>query len=231
MEVFMNKRFKSVIVKLGIKLPFWESKIKNDYSWDVLKDIVEQVNNFANIEIVADGLENIPDKTFMIFSNHISTYDPAVAVATLNVPVGFVLKEELKEKKIIDLIASKTNSEYLARNDLRKTVKSMNNVYDKLMNNQNFLIYPEGTRNKNLYPLLDFKPGAFKSAMKAKVDIVPCCIFNTQYVMDDDYDGKLQVFISYLSPLTYEQYKDLSTKEVAQIVQSKIQNKLDEFRS
>lgn len=49
--------------------------------------------------------------------------------------------------------------------------------------------------------------------------------------MDVDYDGKLQVFISYLSPLTYEQYKDLSTKEVAQIVQSKIQNKLDEFRS
>jgi 1-acyl-sn-glycerol-3-phosphate acyltransferase len=52
-----------------------------------------------------------------------------------------------------------------------------------LQNNIHMCIYPEGTRNRTDQPLKPFYDGAFKLAIDAKKDIMPCIIFGTKEAM------------------------------------------------
>ena len=62
----------------------------------------------------------------------------------------------------------------------RKSFEAMRNV---LQNNIHMCIYPEGTRNRTGQPLKPFYDGAFKLAVDAKKDVIPCVIFGTREAM------------------------------------------------
>lgn len=62
----------------------------------------------------------------------------------------------------------------------RKSLELMRSV---LQNNIHMCIYPEGTRNRTDQPLKPFYDGAFKLAIDAKKDIMPCIIFGTKEAM------------------------------------------------
>ena len=65
----------------------------------------------------------------------------------------------------------------------RKSFEAMRNV---LQNNIHMCIYPEGTRNRTGQPLKPFYDGAFKLAVDAKKDVIPCVIFGTREAMPID---------------------------------------------
>jgi len=44
-------------------------------------------------------------------------------------------------------------------------------------------IYPEGTRNRSAEPIKPFYDGAFRLAVAAKKDIIPCVIIGTKKAM------------------------------------------------
>lgn len=65
----------------------------------------------------------------------------------------------------------------------RKSYEAMRNV---LQNNMHMCIYPEGTRNRTQQPLKPFYDGAFKLAVDAKKDVIPCVIFGTKEAIPID---------------------------------------------
>ena len=73
----------------------------------------------------------------------------------------------------------------------------------------------------------DMKGGSFKCAIKAKAPIVPCAIVDAFVPFDVNSIKKVTVKIFYLEPLYYEDYKDMSSLEIAALVKERIQAVLD----
>lgn len=102
------------------------------------------------------------------------------------------------------------------------------NMTRRVKNGENFLIFAEGTRSRKGNQLLDFKGGSFKSATNAKCPIVPVALIDSFKAFDTNSTKKLNVQIHYLKPLYYEDYKDMKTTEIASLVSSMIQEKINE---
>ena len=69
------------------------------------------------------------------------------------------------------------------RNKENSRVKSFEEMKTALKKGIHMCIYPEGTRNRTGNPLKPFYDGAFKLAIDAKKEIIPCVIVGTNKAM------------------------------------------------
>ena len=86
-----------------------------------------------------------------------------------------------------------------------------------------FLIFPEGGYSDNHNKVCTFKGGSFKSAMKANAPIVPVAIIDSYKVYGMPGLAPVKTQVHFLPPLLYDEYKDMSSQEVATEVQNRIQ--------
>ena len=93
---------------------------------------------------------------------------------------------------------------------------------------RNYIIFPEGTRSKNGNIPGNFKGGSFKSAVKAQAPIVPVALIDSFKPFDIKDTKTVRVQIHYLEPLYFEEYKDMKTIEIADIVKKRINHKINE---
>ena len=80
----------------------------------------------------------------------------------------------------------KRGSVLVDRNDTQSRRKSYEAMRKVLRENLHICIYPEGTRNRTQQPLKPFYDGAFKLAVDAKKDVIPCVIFGTREAIPID---------------------------------------------
>jgi 1-acyl-sn-glycerol-3-phosphate acyltransferase len=76
---------------------------------------------------------------------------------------------------------------------------------------------------------LEFKGGSFKSATNAKCPIVPVALIDSFKAFDTSSIKRLTVQIHYLKPLYYEEYKNLKSTEIAELVAARIQETIRNF--
>ena len=68
----------------------------------------------------------------------------------------------------------------------------------------------------------EFHGGSFRCAIKAKCPIVPLAFVDSFRVLDQKGSKSVSVQLHYLKPIPYEEYKDLKTVELAQLVKDRI---------
>lgn len=102
-------------------------------------------------------------------------------------------------------------------------------VSEEVKQGRNYIIFAEGTRSREGNKLLNFKGGAFKSAVYAKCPIVPVAIIDSYKAFDIHSVRKMTAQIHYLKPLTYEEYKGMKTVEIAAIVKSRIEDAIKQY--
>ena len=73
-----------------------------------------------------------------------------------------------------------------------------------------------------------FHGGTFKSATKSKCTILPFALIDSFRVLDHNGIEPVKVQLHYLKPIPYEEYKDMSTNEIAIMVHDRIEKKLVE---
>ena len=71
--------------------------------------------------------------------------------------------------------------------------------------------------------------GSFRCAVKAKAPIVPFAFVDSFKVLDQKGSKPVAVQLHYLPVIPYEEYKDMNTVEIADMVKSRIQAVLDEY--
>jgi 1-acyl-sn-glycerol-3-phosphate acyltransferase len=91
-------------------------------------------------------------------------------------------------------------------------------------------IFPEGKRSFS-NEMIDFKPGAFKLAIKPKADILIFVQYDTCTVFKKFPWKRYRVLVHVLPLLTYEEYKDMNSQEISAMVKNRIQNQLDIFKA
>ena len=178
----------------------------------------------GNIDLQVHGKENIPaENGFLMYANHQGMFDVLAIAATCDNPLGAVLKKELRDIPFLKQIRLCTNSFAMDREDVKQSMEVILNVIKEVKKGRNYLIFPEGTRSRKGNEMLEFHWGSFKCALKARCPIVPVAFIDSFKVLDQKGIKPVKVQIHYLKPIPYEEYKDLNTKDLAEMVRSRIE--------
>ena len=129
------------------------------------------------------GKENFEkDKTYVIVYNHNALLD--VPLSAPFVPAGnkTIAKASFGKVPIFGWFY-KRGGIMVDRNKENSRIKSYEAMRSTLNKGIHMCIYPEGTRNRTGNPLKPFYDGAFKLAIDAKKEIIPCVIIGTNKAM------------------------------------------------
>lgn len=206
------------------------------YSWEEMyrhiQMIIKRAVKGGNIDLIVSGQDNIPkDRSFMLYGNHQGMFDSLAVAATCDVPLGVVLKKELYNIPFLHQVALCTKSFPMDREDVRQSLTVIRQVTEELKAGRSYLLFPEGTRSRKGNEMLDFHSGSFRCAVKSQCAIVPMALVDCFKVLDQKGSKPVSVQIHYLTPIAYEEYKNLNTTELAELVRSRIEAKINQCLS
>ena len=209
-------------VTLCFKSNSKEMNYEENYKY--IRKIVEKVNKAGKVKIESDGIENIPKEDgFVMFPNHQGLYDTLAFFESCPRALSFVIKKEASNIILLKQVVKATGSLVIDRENIRQSMEVITKMIEEVKKGRNFVIFPEGTRSKLGNKLLDFKPGSFKSAVKAKAPIVPGAIMNAYIPFDENHTNPVTVKLFYLKPMYYEEYQNMKTTDIALEVKRRIE--------
>lgn len=186
------------------------------------KNVVHALRG-GRVTVKGFGLSNLPTQDgYIMISNHQGMFDAMAMIYLSERPFGTLSKKEAADIKILNRVLDCMGVEYIDREDIRSSLKTIQHVAQRVKEGDNFIIYPEGTRSKEGNKMGPFKPGAFKSATMAKCPIIPIAIVDSFIPFDRPSIKRTTVYVRILKPIPYEEYKDLKTTEISLMVQSRI---------
>ena len=198
-------------------------KYPEEEKWKHIQYIMGLAANSGNVDLQIHGKENIPaEGGFMLYGNHQGLFDVVAIAASCDAPLSIVYKKELKQVPLLKQIYACTNSFAMDREDVRQSLTVIQAVTAEVKKGRNYVIFPEGTRSRKGNVMGEFHGGSFRAAMKAKCPIVPMAFIDSFKVLDQKGSDWVTVQLHYLKPITYEEYKDLKTVELAELVKSRI---------
>ena len=164
----------------------------------------------------------------MLYANHQGLFDVVAIAGTVTRPIGAVLKKELWDVPFLHQISLCTNSFAMDREDVRQSLTVIQNVTAQVEKGGNYLIFPEGTRSKLGNTMQEFHGGSFRCATKSRCPIVPIALVDCFKVLDQKGSKPVSVQLHYLKPIYYEEYAGMKPAQVAELVKSRIREKIDE---
>lgn len=218
---------------MAIRL-FYYGANADKYSDEVLMKIVREfvfrANQGGNVSIATYGRENLPKKDgFMLYPNHQGMYDMLALVDASQRQVSAVAKKEVEKVIGLKQIMQCLRGFYMDREDVRQSMRIINQVTGEVLKGRNYIIFAEGTRSKMGNKLLEFKGGSFKAATKAKCPIVPVALIDSFMPFDSGTTSQVTVQVHFLEPMYYEEYKDMKTTEIAEVVKTRIEARIAEY--
>jgi len=122
------------------------------------------------------GHENLdPDKTFIIAANHASYLDGFIVTAALDIPIHFIVKGELTRFLLVRLLLQRFGVVFVDRFNGNRGASDVLRITRKTEGGQTIVFFPEGTFT-TFAGLQPFRMGAFVTAARARVPLVPVAI-------------------------------------------------------
>ncbi len=181
----------------------------------------------TKLEIV--GEENLPEKGPVLYvANHKSVFDTVILMSLFKEPGIFIGKKEVSKMPLIGKWFEDMGSIYIDREDIRQSLKAILKGIEELKNGQSVVIFPEGTRTygKDIKP---FKEGSFKLATKTRVPIIPIAFQDTYKILEETKGIKqTTAYVNIGKPIKVEELSEADQKNLAQYVQTIIQELLEE---
>lgn len=231
-----------MVLRLLYKVPGWWMKVcrygkdENFEKYDeeqryaLLQEVTTRANRAGRVTVECYGRENLPKENgYILFPNHQGLFDTLLFFETHGRFLSFVMKKEVANVILVKQIGRMLRAKSMDRSDVRQSMTVIKEVSEEVKKGRNYIIFPEGTRSREGNKLLNFKGGAFKSAVYAKCPIVPVAIIDSYKAFDMHSIKKMTAQIHYLEPLTYEQYKGMKTVEIAAIVKSRIEAEIEQY--
>ena len=181
-------------------------------------------------KVTVIGEENVPKDTPVLYiGNHRSYFDILLTYSRCPIRTGYIAKKEMEKIPLLSTWMHYLHCLFLDRKDIKQGLKTILTAVDKVKSGISICIFPEGTRSRMGNQLLPFKGGTFKSAVRAKCPIVPCALIDSYKPFDEKSIAPVTVKLIYLPPICYEEYKQLKTPEIADIVKTKIEEAIRQY--
>lgn len=190
------------------------------------------VKFFLRVKVKKEGFEKLNnlDGKMLLVCNHQSNLDPLMILACTK-PNGltFVMKDSILKVPIIGRWLTSSGFFSLDRENNRKGLETIIKTIKRVEEGYPVGIFPEGTRSKGK-DMGCFHDGTFKIALRSKS---PICIF----IVDNTYKNKkrfpfrsTKILIRVCEVLEYDDFKDLSTSEIALKVKNIMEDNLNVAR-
>lgn len=207
-------------------------KYTEEERYALLRFIDRRAIKGGRITIDIHGQENYPKESgFMMFPNHQGLFDVLAIMQTCEKPFSVVMKKEVQNVPFLKQVFACMKAYAIDREDVRQSMKVIQQVAKEVQSGRNYLIFSEGTRTKNPNTVHEFKGGSFKSATKAKCPIVPIALIDSYKSFDTKSIERIKVQVHILKPMLYEEYKDMKTVEIAAEVKRRIEAVIEEYEN
>jgi 1-acyl-sn-glycerol-3-phosphate acyltransferase len=206
-----------------------EEKYTEEECYSYARLAIRRMMRAGHIKTKRYGVENLPKEGgYMMFPNHQGKYDALGIMYAHDAPCSVVMDDAKSHGILVSQFIDLVHGKRLVKDDLRQSISIIKEVSEDTKAGRKFIIFPEGGYYHNHNTLGEFKPGCFKSAVKARVPIVPVALIDSYKVFEEWTLKKVETQVHFLSPISYEEYREMTTVEIAQLVKERITDKIQE---
>lgn len=179
-------------------------KYSEEERYELARHVIRLMKTTGGIKTKAYGLENLPSEGgYMMYPNHQGKYDALGIIYTHKKPCSIVM-------------------------DRAKSNTILVREFIDLLQGKRYILFPEGGYDfNNRNNVCNFKAGSFKIALKTKAPIIPVALIDSYKVFNSFNLGPVTTQVHYLKPILFDEYGSLKTHEIAELVQRRIQEKID----
>ena len=189
-------------------------KYNEEKCYTYAKWIVRLMHRTGHIKTTGYGMENLPrEGGYMMYPNHQGKYDAYGIVGVHEKPCSVVIDEAKSRGPFISEVIELLHGKRISLKDTRQAMTVIMEMSKEVAEGRRYVLFPEGgyvVGRKN--DMGEFKAGCFKISLNSwKL-------------------GPLKTEVHFLSPIPYEEFKDMNTQEIAAMVHERIQDKLGELK-
>lgn len=198
--------------------------------------MIKKYHKDMNINIKVFNHDNIPSdiKGCLFMGNHQGQEDGSVTMNALgyDISASFVIADSRSHQFLFGYFCDMLGVKRIKFDDLKSQIKVYNEMADEISSGKRYIVFPEAGYKDNKNNLQEFNTPCFMPAIKTKCPIIPFCLYDCWKSRHKDYQGyyPLDMEVHFLKPIYYEEYKDLNKKEMAELVKSRILEKMNEIK-
>ena len=183
-----------------------------------------------DIEVrIPDAVKNIGPVVYIC--NHQNSYDIFTVSAAVQPGTVSVGKKSLKWIPFFGQMYWLTGNILIDRKNKNKAMNTIDMTAAKIKENKlSVWLFPEGTRSYGR-GLLPFKTGAFRTAAKAEVPIVPICASNTHKAIDLNRWDNGKMIIEFLAPISLSGQDKEKIRNITNQTRSDMLAKLEQLNA
>jgi len=137
---------------------------------------------FAGIPAEVHGMENLPEGNAVVVANHASYVDGILLKGYLPFRFSFVIKGEMRDVPVVHFVLRRSGSKFVERFDAGGSTRDARKIVKAAQGGDSLAFFPEGTFVRE--PGLGrFRAGAFVSAIRGNMPIVPVAISGTRHIL------------------------------------------------
>lgn len=175
------------------------------------------------------GTENLPDEGgYVMYPNHQGKYDALGIISGHPRPCTVMIDDKRSHQLITTQFISLLKGSRLDKTDMKQQLKTVLNIVDEVKSGRRYIVFPEGGYYHNRNEVHDFLPGAFKCSIKSRTPIVPVVLIDSYKPFELNSLKKVRTQVHFLPPIPYEEYKDMSSREIAEKTRGQIVAKIKE---
>lgn len=218
--------FLTVLIIYIIQLPIvFKLPSTHPYKFYLLKSIARLVNHFViRLKVTVSGLEHVPKEgKLIIYANHKSYSDGFALLEVFPRPMTFTPKKSVMSIPVVGRWLKSYDVFPINRNNPRETFASMEQAYDTVKKGLVVSFFPEGTIQYRHEPyVMHMKSGAFKLAQKTESDILVVRFDGNDLTKHRTPFRSTERRLTIFPVLSYDDFKHLSSHELAQKVMDMI---------
>jgi len=174
-------------------------------------NILKVLKHICGIDWVVDGINNMPDKPFVIMANHQGPWE-SLFLQTLIQPTSSIIKKEILFIPFFGWAISRLKPIPINRKEKHSSMKKVISIGSKrIKDGYAVLIFPEGTRRNAEDGIGKFGNGGAVLAVNEGVPVVPICHNSGVYWKNQSLKkvaGKISIVIG--EPITGADAKEIT---------------------
>lgn len=187
----------------------------------------------VRVKVDAKGTERLPNEgRMLVVCNHQHDFDPVIIYSVFpEAHLSFIGKKDIYETRpIVARAMHRMQCLPIDRENDREAAKTIIKAIKMLKEDVTSIgLFPEGYASKT-GELLPLRNGSLKIALKSGVPIVVCVIDGMNGIHKRIFRQKSVVQFRLLDVIESQQYKDMNTAELGEIIHSQMKNALEEIR-
>lgn len=200
--------------------------------YELAKQVIHKMRKRARTTTDVYGIENLPKEGgYVMYSNHQGKYDALGIILSHKEPCTVLWGEQSAKRLLARHVCKLIDGKVINTERMLEAARTIMDLSKEVAEGRKCLIFPEGMYTDNKNTMNEFKVGCFKCSLRSKTPIVPVTVYDSYKSMNSNTFEKVKTQVHYLKPIPYEEYGNLKAEELAELVKSRIQEKLDEISS